>query len=105
MQFKINGNIWFINEISKTEMEEKFEEDALGYTNYGEQVIYLLNYQANILRTLRHELTHAWLWEYGHYQHEKEFTNEDVCEIVACISDFINEVIERYKREEKLDEF
>lgn len=49
-----------------------------------------------MVKTLKHELTHVWLYEYGHNQDEKEFNNEDVCEIVASSNDFINEAIEQY---------
>lgn len=30
---------------------------------------------------------------------DKHFTNEDVCEIVASINDFINEILEKYRKE------
>ena len=76
-------------------------EYVLGYTEYKPQKIYILVSQSNILRTLKHELTHVWLTEYGHYQHEKEFNNEDVCEIVASINDFINEIINKFKKVSK----
>ena len=56
----------------------------------------LLKDQANIIKTLKHELTHVWLYEYGHNQSEKEFNNENVCEIVASSNDFINEIVEQY---------
>lgn len=54
-----------------------------------------------MIRTLKHELVHVWLWEYGHNQHEKEFNSEDVCEIVASSNDFVNEVVEQYKNSKK----
>lgn len=54
-----------------------------------------------MIKTLKHELTHVWLYEYEHNQDEKEFNNEDVCEIVACSNDFINEVVEKYITKEK----
>lgn len=49
-----------------------------------------------MVKTLKHELTHVWLYEYGHNQEEKEFNNEDVCEIVASSNDFINEIVNQY---------
>lgn len=101
MKFKCNNTEWTIKEISNVEMQDKFElENSFthGITIYSENTIYLNKETVNIMRTLKHELTHVWLYEYGHYQEEKEFTNEDVCEIVACSNDFINEVINRYFR-------
>ena len=72
-------------------------EGTLGVTIYRSQKIMLLKDQANIIKTLKHELTHVWLYEYGHNQNEdKTFTYEDVCEVVASINDFINEIVQEY---------
>ena len=58
----------------------------------------LLKDKANIIKTLKHELTHVWLYEYGHNQNEdKTFSYEDVCEVVASSNDFINEIVRQYK--------
>lgn len=57
----------------------------------------LLKDQANIIKTLKHELTHVWLYEYGHNQNDdKTFSYEDVCEVVASSNDFINEIVDKY---------
>ena len=76
---------------------------TMGLTVYHPQEILLVNTQVNIIRTLKHELTHVWLWEYGHNQHEddKKYSYEDICEIVANSNSFINEVVEKYKKEIK----
>ena len=59
----------------------------------------LLKDQANIIKTLKHELTHVWLYEYGHNQNDdKTFSYEDVCEVLASSNDFINEIVEQYKQ-------
>ena len=74
-------------------------EGTLGVTIYRSQKIMLLKNQANIIKTLKHELTHVWLYEYGHNQNDdKIFSYEDVCEIVASSNDFINEIVEQYKQ-------
>ena len=100
MKFSINGAEWSIKTVNKYTMTGKaVDSTALGYTIYETQEIYLLDDQANILRTLKHELIHVWLWEYGHYQKEKEFIDEDVCEIVASSNNFVNEVVEKFKKE------
>lgn len=99
MKFKINNNRWEIKEISNAEMQDKYSlEDTFthGITVYSENTIYINQDTVNKGRTLKHELTHVWLWEYGHNQEEKEFNNEDICEIVACSNDFINEVVNQY---------
>ena len=98
MRFNINNTEWIIKEVSEDRMNnETKSEGTLGLTIYKSQDILLLENQTNIIKTLKHELTHVWLYEYGHNQSEKEFNCEDVCEIVASINDFINEVVNEYK--------
>jgi hypothetical protein len=36
------------------------------------------------------------MYEYGHNQWNKEFDNEDVCEIMASSHDIIHEIVEEY---------
>lgn len=98
MKFEINNNVWEIKEISNAEMQNKYDLDGFthGITIYSENIIYINQDTANKTRTLKHELVHVWLWEYGHNQEEKIFNNEDVCEIVACSNDFINSVVSKY---------
>lgn len=99
MKFKINNTEWTIKEVDEATINNEMKQDGtLGVTIYKTQEILLLKEQANIIKTLKHELTHVWLYEFGHNQDdEKTYTYEDVCEIVASSNDFINEVIEQYK--------
>lgn len=98
-KFKINNTEWSIEEVDEATINNEMKADGtLGVTIYKTQKIMLLKDQANIIKTLKHELTHVWLYEYGHNQNdEKTFTYEDVCEIVASVHDFISEVVEQYK--------
>lgn len=98
MEFECNKSKWYIEEVEKDKMTCESSEWTQGLTIYLEQKILLLKGQPNLERTLKHELMHVWLYEYGHNQHEenKKYTNEDICEIVACSNDFINEVVEQY---------
>lgn len=92
-KFSINDTVWIIEEI------KELEEGLLGQTLYTTQEIKLLIKQANKTKTLKHELTHVWLWEYGHNQHRdnKKYTYEDICEIVASSNNFINRVVKDYE--------
>lgn len=100
MQFKINNTDWTIKEVNEATINNEMKQDGtLGVTIYKTQEILLLEDQANIVKTLKHELMHVWLYEYGHSQNEKEFTHEDVCEIAASSNDFINVIVEQYQRE------
>lgn len=100
MKFKINNSEWTIEEIEKDRMARESDEWTQGLTIYLEQKIFLLKGQVNVEKTLKHELTHVWLYEYGHNQHSenKKYDYEDVCEIVACSNDFINEIVNQYLR-------
>lgn len=97
-KFKINNTEWSIEEVDEATINNEMKADGtLGVTIYKTQKIMLLKDQANIIKTLKHELTHVWLYEYGHNQNdEKTFTYEDVCEIVASSNDFINEIVNQY---------
>ena len=102
MEFKINGTKWTIEEVDEATMNNEMKADGtLGVTIYRTQTIMLLKDQANIIKTLKHELTHVWLYEYGHNQNdEKTFTYEDVCEIVASSNDLVNKIVEQFKRKD-----
>lgn len=94
MKFKINNTEYEIIEKEKLENEEE-----VGLTDYQKKQIILKKLDRDfMIKTLKHELVHVWLYEYAHNQDEKEFNNEDVCEIVACSNNFINEVVEDYKK-------
>ena len=72
--FEINNTIWSIEDVNEDRINNEVKNDTtLGVTLYKEQKILLLTNQANIIKTLKHELTHVWLYEYGHNQVEKEY--------------------------------
>ena len=103
MKFTINNSEWTIEEVGKDKMTCEGSEWTLGLTVYLEQKILLLKEQPNMERTLKHELAHVWLYEYGHNQHNenKKYDCEDVCEIVASSNNFVNEVVNQYKDSKK----
>lgn len=102
MKFKINNTEWTIEEVDEATINNEMKNNGtLGVTIYKTQKVMLLKDQANIIKTLKHELTHVWLYEYGHNQNDdKTFTYEDVCEVVASINDFINEIVSKYSKAE-----
>lgn len=99
MKFKINGTEWTIKEVNEATINHIMKNDyILGCTLYKTQEIFLLEDQANIEKTLKHELMHVWLAEYGHSQNSNTtYDYEDICEIVASSNDFINEVVKEYE--------
>lgn len=104
MKFKINNDNWEIREIDKDKIREYWQiitgEDTcvFGLTMKTSQIIFLnsdICYEQKI-KTLKHELCHCYIWEYGLYY--SDFEEEDVCEICAKSNDFINEIIKKYRR-------
>lgn len=93
----INGQMWHIKYVSREEMLKIAKDDEEHYTQgitiYSKQTIYIDESISNPKRVLLHELTHAWLDEYGHNQHNKEWDNEDVCEIVSAIYWFLKDTM------------
>ena len=100
MKFKINGSEWNIEVVSEDKMNNtEKNNDTFGVTMFRTNTIWIVEGLADSLKTLKHELMHVWLWEYGHNQHNKNaFDCEDVCKIVACSNAFINEVVEKFKQ-------
>ena len=99
MKFEINGSEWEIIIVSEDKMNNEQKNDyTLGLTIYSKQEVWLVENQINMLKTLIHELTHVWLYEYGHNAQEKEFNHEDVCEIVASSNNFINKIVQKFAK-------
>ena len=98
MRFNINGTAWNIKTVDEATINNETKNDfTLGVTIYKTQEVLLLENQANIVKTLKHELMHVWLYEYGHAQSdETKYGHEDICEIVASSNEFINEIVEKY---------
>ena len=102
--FKINDSIWRIYEYDvetmKKEYNARHDEDAyylFGLTRYPEHEIWL-NKEVCMdqkMRTLKHELTHCYIWSYGMY-YVPHYTEEMVCDLVSSINSFINLVLDMY---------
>lgn len=106
MIFKINNTEWTIKEVDEATINNEMKQDGtLGVTIYKTQEIMLLKDQANKIKTLKHELTHVWLYEYGHAQDDNTtYGYEDICEIVASSNDFINKIIQEYTNTTRIEQ-
>ena len=101
MKFKINNSEWEIKEISNCEMNTITSSDLKetfthGTTEYSSNTIYLNKDTPVKRKTLIHELTHCFMYEYGHNQWDRTFTYEDICEISASSHDIIHKIVEDY---------
>ena len=105
LKFQINNTEWTIKEVDEATINNEMKNDfTLGVTIYKTQEILLLKNQANLIKTLKHELMHVWLYEYGHAQNDvAKYNYEDVCEIVASSNDFINDIVKQYKKQVEVD--
>lgn len=107
MKFRINNDNWQIKETDKDTIRDLWNkitgEDTVvfGLTVKTSQVIFINNdiCEEQKIKTLKHELAHCYIWEYGFYYVEAD--EETICEIVAKSNDFINRVVDKYRKETK----
>ena len=100
MDVKINSlnfKIIEVDEIDKTD-DGRY---IIGYTNYVKQEILLMKSLSKEQKvvTLRHELTHAFLWAYGLSAMGEELPLEVVCDFVGIYSGEIVEITNKYTKE------
>lgn len=98
---------WTIKLISKEEILEMYKKESpedsvryvFGLTQYPTRTIYINKdmHEGQIIQTLKHELTHAYIWNSGLYN-APHYTDEMVCDIVACSNDFINQTVKEFER-------
>ena len=99
--FIINNHLWFIFEKPGEELLNEYIKRignnsymCNGLTLYKDHKIWIAEELCNDekIRTLKHELTHCYIWEMGFYNVEFNY-EEIICDFVATIHDFINEVL------------
>ena len=106
MKFYMNNRQWEIKELSQDEMREtftKYEEPAksgryFGLTWLDTSSIYIdkdicLDQKK---QTLKHELMHCYIGCFLFNDDEKQFSEEDLCNISANSHDIIHEIVEDY---------
>jgi Zn-dependent peptidase ImmA (M78 family) len=112
MKFKMNDREWEIIELSQEEIREKIRE----YKYDGEPkegryfgLTYLDNSKIYIdkdlcldqkKQTLKHELMHCYIGCYL-FNVEKEYTEEDLCNISSNSHDIIHKIVEDYFKKDK----
>lgn len=105
MQFLINFHTWEINFKNSEELLEIYKKEyddeayfCFGLTIKPAHVIYINKdmVQEQQIDTLKHELTHCYIWEYGLYN-VPNFNEEMACDLVAASNNFINSVIVDFK--------
>ncbi len=110
MKFKMNDREWEIIELSQEEIREKFREYEydgepkegryFGLTYLDNSKIYIDKDLCLVQKkqTLKHELMHCYIGCYL-FNVEKEYTEEDLCNISSNSHDIIHKIIEDYFKE------
>lgn len=100
--FVINNNLWKVEVKPEIELLEEYHKrspnaySCMGLTFYKEHKIWIAQELCDDekLRTLKHELTHCYIWEYGFYN--VDFNNEElICDFVASIYHFLQNTLYR----------
>ena len=101
--FMIKNHKWIIEERKEEDLLIEYHKRSpeayacMGLTFYKEHKIWInkdLCFDEKI-RTLKHELTHCYIWENGFYN--VDFNNEElICDFVASIYDFIDEALDKW---------
>lgn len=119
-KFRINGEEWTIDVIDKERLRtqkrvlcasvyKEFNEDAFytGYSDLLQHNIVLNSYlcEEELANTLRHELTHCWLYAMGF--NNDMYEEEEICDFMPALSKFINIVVNGFveTRKKELQEF
>lgn len=112
LTFICNNSKWKIIEQSTQTLVDKYNSEneepttfAFGVTIYPKHEIWINKEmcEEQKIKTLKHELTHCYIWNYGLYN-IPHYTEEMVCDLVSSINDFINKVIQVYEKENKSNE-
>lgn len=112
MEFKINNRTWNIVEMTqeeiKAEMKKHYDKPDdegkyFGLTYSDIQTIFLDKdlCQEQKRTTLIHELTHCYIESFITHMSNKEFSEEDVCDIVSYSHYIIKDVVDQYFKEVK----
>lgn len=105
MKFILNSDEWELEEVDSDELldlyNKEFNSDStfcFGVTLYPKHKILINKDMCNgqKIKTLKHELTHAYIWEHGLYN-APNFTEEMVCDLVAACSETIYELAKDWK--------
>ena len=108
MKFTINSDEWIIKLVSKNTILEKYKTEfeetpyCFGLTLYPIHEIWLNKEmcEEQLIKTLKHELTHCYIWEFG-FSQLPNFTEEIVCDLVMSSNDFINNIISNFRKERR----
>lgn len=103
-KFNIKNHEWEVEEHFEEELLYEYQKrqpnaySCLGLTFYKDHKIWIAKELCDDekIRTLKHELTHCYIWENGFYN--VDFNNEElICDFTASIYEFINQVLNKVR--------
>lgn len=103
MNFKLNDMEWTIKQTPKQWLVEKYNSEneskctyVFGLCEYPKHIIHINEEleRTEMIKTLKHELTHCWLWSYG--AKYETYTEEELCDKVSAMCDFIHRTAYSY---------
>lgn len=110
MKFEMNNRIWEIKELSQDEMRETFTKyDDPSKTGRYFGLTYMDNSKIYIdkdlcldqkKQTLKHELMHCYIGCYLFNDDNRNYTEEDLCNISANSHNIIHDIVEKYFKKE-----
>ena len=101
MRFKMNNRTWYIKEVSKKFLDEKYpggeDGEIFGITDYQEQIIYIWEdlHDEQKTQTLIHELTHCYIGCYMSFE-DMSWHVDVICNMVANSHFIINDIVTTY---------
>ena len=96
MKVKINNQTYTIKEVDDIGLISNESENIWGQCKYEDCEI-LIKKSLNLIRkkeTLYHELTHAFMFEYGLSQ--ANLTSEIVCDFIGAFGERMTEIVNKY---------
>lgn len=101
MKFEMNNRTWYIKEVSKQFLDEKYpsadDGEIFGITDYQEQIIYIWEdlHDEQKTQTLIHELTHCYIGCYMSFE-DMSWHVDVICNMVANSHFIINDIMRTY---------
>jgi len=107
-QFYINTLLWQVreepNDVIKVDSQEYGQDDTEFYYGICLYPIQTIEINEDLckdqkIRTLKHEIVHAWLYSWG--MRKEDYTEEELCEIFANNGTNIESLVQAILEEEK----
>ena len=89
MKIRIHNTEWKVKLCKGEKLNKMMEQPSIGYTCFMNHIIYIKKGMdmPNTIQTVRHELTHAFLFEYGISLSDEE----SICNFIGAFAEEISD--------------